>query len=189
MKINSINYNLRQSNPFSEKLTSEYIFLYVKSSAIVNINGTEFTCSENSAVLFKSGTVAEFRSASEAPLLCDCIRFRTSISDQQFIASLDIPLNSPVEISDGSVVQNLIRSLHIEFDRSGKRKTEFADYALKLIFIAVSEEICDSTSKMVVNIPHYRKLETLRGSIYSSPASPWNIDDICSDLEISRMTA
>lgn len=186
MKINSINYNLRQSAPFSEKLSGESVFLFVKSSANIRVDGTEYACRENSVVYFRSGSTAEFRSASEAPLLCDVIRFRTSISDQQFISSLEIPMNCPVDISDGSVVQNLIRSLYIESERSGKRKNEFADYALKLIFIAVSEEIFDSTSKMVVNIPHYRKLENLRKSIYSSPAVSWNIDDICSSLEISR---
>lgn len=186
MKINSLNVNCRQNDPVNGVCMNDYSFLFLRTPSVFRIDSDEHHFPEKTVIIYESGTPQFYRSASKRPLVCDRINFKMNFSEQQFFTGLGIPVDKPLHLSESIVIQNILKCIYTESVHQGKHKNEFADYALRLILIDISEQLSRGSSSVQLTIPHYKELEKLRSKIYSAPMNRWNIDEICSSLNISR---
>ncbi|MBP5578895.1 MAG: helix-turn-helix transcriptional regulator [Ruminococcus sp.] len=186
MKINSITLNCRRTNALGGEMGADPVFLLFRSPVEYIENGTVKHTSGTSAALLTSGYKQSFRPSGAEPMRYDIVSFRTSAADRQYISSMNIPQDTPVEIDDDFVISGILRSMQSHSMHRGKHFSEFMELAMRMIFIALSDAIDGPEKSPEEKIPHYAKLKKLRDSIYEDPVKQWSIDDICKNLHISR---
>ena len=186
MKINRIQLNCRCSGTLGGEMGADPVFLLFRSPVEYISSGSVDRTSGTSAVLLTSGYKQSFRPVKNTPIRYDIVSFRTSAADRQYIASMNLPQDIPVEIDDDYVISGTLRSIQSQSMRRGKHFSEFAELSMRIIFIALSE-ICNRTAPSPEErIPYYAKLKKLRDSIYDEPMNKWSVDEICDSLDISR---
>lgn len=183
MRISKVNINCRQEKPIN---TTDYCFLFFKTPLFFRVDKSEKLFPEKTAVICKNNTPHFYRSANENPVVFDYVSFKMTVADQQYFTSLELPLNKPIRLSEDIVIQNVLKSILAEELYSGKRKNEFAEYALKLIFINMSEQLQHENIIEKMNTPHYKELKELHEKIISEPLNHWNITEICKSMNIGR---
>lgn len=186
MKIIDFRLNIQVSEAVSGDISPEYHFLFTKTPAIFSAGGSEQVLQSETVIIYDCGTEKYYRSPDKKKLTFDRIAFRMNSSDKQFFSDLKIPLNSPITLTESAVIRSLMRSMQLQQIYCGASVDDFNDYALRMIFINVSEQISKNNSSVIIDIPHYKELLKLRRQIYNSPEIRWNISEICSDMNISR---
>lgn len=186
MRIGNLSINRRQYSPVSGVCMNDFFFLFAKSPAVFRIGSEELRFPNKAIIIYQNGSPQFYGSDSSEPLLFDSVSFRMNSSEQQYFAGLNIPLNKPMTLPEYFVIRNILACMHSEAVRCGKRSNDFAEHALHLIFIDISEQIKHIKPAESPDIPHYRELCALRERIFSDPVNRWNIDEICSDMNISR---
>lgn len=186
MRIGNLCVNRRQNSPVSGICMNDFFFMFIKSPAVFRVGGEELRFPDKAVIIYQNGSPQFYRSDGPEPLLFDSVSFRMNSSEQQYFSGLNIPLNKPIALSEYFVIRSVLSCMHSEAVRCGKRSNDFGEYALRLIFIDISEQIRLKKSSELPDIPHYRELCALREKIFSDPVNRWNIDEICSDMNISR---
>lgn len=185
MKIISLNTNCRQKLPVCGASAGNKMLLFFQTPAVIRAERTEFKYPEKTVILYDENTPRFYRSAGNSPLVYDSVEFSDTTVDEQFLSELNIPSNKPLPLLESAVIRNIFSCMQTEAARGGKLKNEFADYALRLILINISEQL-RSNSYASCDIPHYKELKKLREKIYNAPMNRWSIDEICDDMSISR---
>lgn len=186
MKILQINLSCTRDIQ-DRNLTETAFSLYIlRSPAVISINGNQYAVSGSTALILTSDCKKSFRSPSKRNLRFDCINFRPSSSDKQYMSSLRLPVNTPVKIRDDIAVISSVRAMKTNFIRQGQAINELMELYMKIIFILISESYKTASEKNISATPHYYELKILRGSIYENPARKWNSESICQEIGISR---
>lgn len=186
MRIGSLGFNQRHNSPVSGVCMNDFFFLFAKSPAVFRIGGEELSFPDKAIIIYQNGSPQFYRSGNSEPLLFDSVSFRMNSSEQQYFSGLNIPLNKPMTLPEYFVIRNILSCMHSEAVRCGKCSNDFAEHALHLILIDISGQLRHRRPAEIPDIPHYRELCALRERIFSDPVSRWNIDEICSDMNISR---
>lgn len=186
MKINSIKLNCRQDTALGGEMGADPVFLLFRSPVEYIENGSVKRTSGVSAVLLTSGYKQSFKPVKGENMKYDMVSFRTSAADRQYISSLNIIQDAPVSIEDDFVISEILRSMQSQSMHKGKHLSEFTEFAMRMIFIAIADSTAPAEKSPEETIPHYSRLKKLRDSIYEAPMEQWSIDDICKRLRISR---
>ncbi len=187
MKILQISLNCTRDIP--EKLLPETAFsLYLfRTPVIITINGNDTAMYGNSALILTAGCKKSFRSLTQKNVRFDCINFRPSSADKQYMTTIKLPVNTPVKILDDFSIFSSVRAMKANFISQGKSVNELMELYMKIIFIMISDSYyMNIPQKKDILIPRYSELKAVRSSIYANPSSEWNAEDICMKLEISR---
>lgn len=186
MKILQISLNCSRDIP--EKSLPETAFsLYIfRTPVIITINGNDTAMYGNSALLLTYGCKKNFRSLTQKNVRFDCINFRPSSADKQYMTTIKLPVNTPVKIIDDFSISSSVKAMKTNFVRQGKSVNDLMELYMKIIFILISDSYLGIPEKSDVLIPRYSELKAVRNSIYANPSSEWNAEDICMKLEISR---
>ncbi|MCM1506471.1 MAG: AraC family transcriptional regulator [Ruminococcus flavefaciens] len=183
MKINKICLNCTKSRPADIEFNQDFTFFLFRTPVTFRLDGEIITFKESSAVIFSRGRKPDFVAVNKKPVIFDYISFQTSSADRQYMISLNMPINTPVPISDDFVISNTLNSIKSEFSLKGKHHNEFMELSMKLIFISVCET---SARKNEPDIPYYSSLKAVRNAIISEPMKAWSVDEICYNMNISR---
>lgn len=186
MKISSIDLNRQQSAPVSGVCMNSFLFLFAKSPSVFRTGDTDVHFSDKAVIIYQTGSPQFYRSADAKPLISDSIGFRMNTAEQQYFSGLNIPLNKPFELPEYFVLRSILSCIHSETVCSGKCPNDFAEHALHLIFISISEQLQRQCAEKADDIPRYKELCALREEIFANPVSRWNIDEICAAMNISR---
>lgn len=184
MKINSIRLNCRSSAALT--LGNDTALVFFRTPVIFTDGAYGRRISGNSAVLTTGGSSSIFRPSDGNSLRYDLVSFRTSAADRQYIASLDIPLDTPIELRDDLVVPTTLRAVSSRSARRGKHFSEFAELSMKLIFISLSDAANSIMPTPRETIPRYSELKRLRDAIYDDPMNSWSVEEMCGEMNISR---
>ncbi len=186
MKILQISLNCNRDTQ-EKNLPETALSLYIiKSPAILTINGNQHAVSGSTALILTSDCKKSFRSPSKRNLRFDCITFRPSSSDKQYISSLRLPVNTPIKILDDIAVISSVRTMNTNFIRQGQAVNELMELYMKIIFILISESYTAASEKIDAVPLHYYELKILRDSIYENPSAEWNANSMCRKIGISR---
>lgn len=186
MKINKIQLNCHRDTSFGNELGADPAFIFFRSPVVYRQNGVEYTTSRSSAVILSGGYKHDFSPVKGDTLRYDLIGFKTVAADRQYISSMNLPLDIPVELEDDYVISNTLRSMKSQSMRRGKRFGEFMELSMRIIFIVLSEMTASHVQLPEEKIPKYAELKLLRESVYEEPMNSWSVDDMCEDMQISR---
>lgn len=185
MKINSIRLGCRSDSALT--LGNDTALIFFRTPVIFTEGASGRRITGSSAVLTAGGVSSGiFRPTDGNTLRYDLVSFRTSAADRQYIAAMDIPLGTPIELKDDLVISGAIRSISSQSARRGKHFSEFAELSMKIIFISLSDAANAAEPSPEETIPRYNELKRLREAIYDDPVSSWSVEDICGEMNISR---
>lgn len=185
MKINRISLNCQQGSSVNDCSGTDSMLFYFKSPVTFMINGRECRLKKNSAVIFSSYK-QPFHSTDNRPLRYDCVSFRMSAADKQYISSMNLPLDTPIEITDDFVISGLLKCMKVQSLNKGKHSGEFMELSMRMIFISISDGLNTHKDNLADQIPRYYELKILREAIYANPESEWSVDKISAEFGISR---
>ncbi|MDE6034920.1 MAG: AraC family transcriptional regulator [Ruminococcus sp.] len=183
MKITEIHTKCKKQ--IISGISSEYdfIFFMFRTPVTYRNSGEKIHFTSNSAGVFSRGNIPDFLPEKKHSLIFDYVGFQTSSIDKQYMLSMNIPLNTLVPVYDDSVIKNTINSMRNQFSYSGIYRNEFMELSVKILLVSLCEIVVRESQP---DILHYDRLKTLRREIIENPTKPWNIKDICYQLNISR---
>ena len=186
MKINSIKLSCRSELSAPGASSTDSLLIFFRSPVIYVSGSNERRLSACSAIVVTGGYKQSFRPVPGHKLRYDCISFRMSSADKQYISTLDISADVPVELSDEVTISGLIRGMKSQAMHKSRNTAEFLELSMRLLFIVLSDAAEKSPSPEKREIPHYSELKKLRDSIYDDPTGAWDSDLLAAEMGISR---
>ena len=186
MKINRIQLNCRRTSVLGGEMGADPVLLLFRTPVEYIESGRVKRTSGASAVLLTSGYKQSFRPVNGKAMRYDMVSFRTSAADRQYIASMNLPQDTPIALEDDFVISGTLRSMQSQSMHRGKHFSEFMELSMRIILIALSETSERLPYSSEEKIPHYAKLKKMRDSIYDDPVNTWSVDEMCEELDISR---
>lgn len=158
-----------------------YLFLFVKTPAIFQINGEKIVASSRSAIIYDVNH-PHYYYPTHYPYFNDWIHFRIE-NGTDYFKSLNIPLNTIIRIWDDTFICDMTRLMSNEFYSINVNKDVTMNLLLETMLIKLSEVIHMRDSKKHTNI-HYSELVNLRNEIYSNPQIQWRVDTLAEKLNM-----
>ena len=186
MKINRIQLNCRRDTAFGGELGADPVLLFFRSPVMYMEGGKTLHTSGGSAALLTSGYKSTFRPVKGKPMRYDIVSFKTSAADRQYIASMNLPQDTPIELADDFVIAGTLRAMKSQSMHRGRHFSEFMELSMRMIFIALSDAADVPEASPEEKIPRYDELKKYRELIYDDPMNMWSVDDICEEMQISR---
>lgn len=173
-KIRRIGTDARHDKNFTVNRTSGYdcwLFLFVKTGAVFNVNGTDIATKPNTYILYKPGT-PHFYNASEDIYINDWVQFEADISISGVIADQPVYLGNSIGI--GLYMQLICEAFYRENHQSCEHL--LLSMLLELSFISGNSTLKGS---------HSHELAELRKELYKNPEAKWSIALAADRLYIS----
>lgn len=185
MKITGIELNCSRTGTVRTETGSDYQLVFFRTPVVFSVGGSEKMIRSSSAIIFSEGHKQLYRSANGRPIKFDMVSFRPSSADKQYAASMNIHFDTPIEVKDDHIVSNTMKNMKLRSQVKSKHNTEFMDLAMRMLLICLCGEREDIPEK-VLNIPKYPRLKALRDRIFDEPMKEWSVDEICSEMHISK---
>lgn len=185
MKVTGISLDNRRTTAVSGEKFPDFILILFKTPVFLRSGISEKLLCRNCGVIFSGNHPIYIRSADKSNIVTDYIRFRPSPSDMQYIDSLGIPIGKPFQLGETIVAGSIFNVIGLQEFPTEAMKNDFLEASVRMLLINIATQLCTDSSA-VKNIPHYLRLKALRKSIYEFPAERRSIDDICSELNISK---
>ncbi len=183
LKILRMGYNTIHDNSFTVDRPNGYewyLLLLVKSPAVFVINKEEITTPANTLIIYDKNHPHEYR-ANGTEYKNDWMHLEL---DPVLFSQYQIPLNTPLYISNHYYLADLIQKTASEFYSNNPYKEQTIEYLTHILFIKAKEQ-------MEVKTFHpwhsriYEELIKLRSEIYSNPHYNWSIQVMAGRLHIS----
>ena len=185
MRINSIRIGCR-SEMSAGDIGTDSLLIYFRSPVVFFSGGRERNFGAGTAVVISGSYKQSFHAVNGQQLRYDCISFRMSSADKQYLSSLDISVDEPVELKDDYVFAGLIKCMKAQHLKKSRNSAEFMELTMRLLFIAVSEANENYEHTAEKSVPRYGELKKLREAIYDEPMGEWNSDVLAAEMGISR---
>ena len=186
MKISHIKLNCKQSSPSVGETSLDHVLVFFRSPVVLNIGGKQHMLKDGCAIIYSSGSSRSFDPLGDSPLRFDTVSFRTSSAERSYLSSMNVPFDKPILLEDDYVISMVLKSIKSQSIRRSRYFSEFAELAMRLIFIALGEACGEERTSPDEILPHYAQLKALRDSIYDDPINRWSVDEMSADLGISR---
>jgi len=186
MKINSIKLGCRSEHSAGSSGTADSLFILFRSPALFSAGGREQLIDSGTAVIITGSYRQSFRAAHGHRLSYDCISFRMSSSDKQYMAALDIETGIPLKLADDFVMSGMIKCMKSQSLNKSRNTAEFMELSMRLLFISLSDAASRDSHDPKRSIPHLAELKRLRESIFDDPLGEWNSDLLAAEIGISR---
>lgn len=185
MRIYDIGINTKHTNEFKidrPVWKRDYLFLYLRTSAIFVINGKKIVAPKNSAILYHVGTPQHYYANEDT--YSDSFIHLFIDDDYSFFSDLKIPFDTIIELPASKSIPTLLKDIYKEYLSINKNKELTIDLLLKLLFAKISNFIDDS--KDIMKFHKYKdNLSNLRTEIYLHPNKNWNIPTLAQSVNLS----
>ena len=187
MKITKIILGCRRTGTVYGEMSDDYCLYLFRTPVVFNLGGNEKLYAGSSAIMYTGNKRQYFRPQDGKTMKYDIVQFKPSSADKQYAASMNIPFDVPVDLADDFVIASIIKSMKVRIGINGRRNNEFMELSMRMILICMGD-MCSSevTPLPARDIPKYHRFKTLREEIYDDPMRAWSVDEICSELDISR---
>lgn len=185
MRIYDIGINNRYGSTFKvdrSNWTRDYLFLYLRTSAIFIINGEKIFAPKNSVIIYRVGATHLYY-ANESSYCDSYIHFFID-EDYSFITDLKLPFDTIIELPDTKTIPNIMKDIYMEYISLNKNKEKTIDLLLKLLFVKISNFIEDTNDNIKFN-KYYEALSALRTEIYLYPNKLWSIPTLAKSVNLS----
>ncbi len=182
MKINAIGINYTHSSQFSINRPSgsgDYLFLNIKTPALLILEGKEIIAEKNSVVIFRKGTPQVYR-AKEGTYSNDYIHF--DMNGERDIKTL--PFDTILTLPSNKEICKLIKDLYLEYISNNSLREESMDLLMRLLFVKVYELAAYPNQDMKI-YGYFDALLNLRTMIYRHPEEKWSVTRMSNQLSLS----
>lgn len=186
MKINRISLGCKADKPVINEVSLDYTLILFRSPVTFISNGKKQSFKGGCIIIYNSGSLRSFMPSGSTSLRYDMISFKPSSSERSYISDMNIPLDTPVQLADDYIITSAIRSMKSHSIGRSRYSAEFAELAMRLVFIAVSDSVSMPQPSPDETIPYFAKLKALRDSIYDNPLELRTAEDMSAELGISR---
>ncbi len=161
----------------------DFLFLYLKTPCTFVVEDHVYSVTVPSAILLNSNTPHRYF-PSGSRYVDDYLHFAPD-DREIFLKKLTFPLNIPLQISNDSFIQDLLRLIEKEFNPENKNSSKVFTLLIELLMIKIGEE-WDLYQKRTVSIPHYDDLLMVRNRILNSPEKNWKIEELAQQAHLSH---
>ena len=188
MNIQSIIFNCKKldvkANNLNDKSFVLLIFKAFPSSFF--IDNICFNLKESSFMLINSDSFSRLYSDNSSNSFC--ADFFSFSDEKNLITNSNIPFSTLINFKKDFSLQSILDSFCFEVARNSNSFKQFSTVALQLVLIKLNEiyDLDAQNSGSANSLPRYDELCRLRRSISQNPFDNWNINDICSELQIGR---
>lgn len=173
-KIRRIGTDARHDKNFMINRTVGYdcwLFLFVKTGAVFNINGIEITVKPNTYILYKPGTPHLYYT-SEDIYINDWVQFETDIP------ITGVTSDQPVYLGNSVCIGSYMQMISEAFYRGNQQGCEH-------LLLAMLSELSFISDNSTLKGSHSRELAELRKELYKNPMTKWTIAHAAERLYIS----
>lgn len=189
MRMDDIGYNHKHDSNFiidRPDGAGDCLLLAIKTKSIFRENGELKHCLPNTIIIY-TPEHPQYYGADGEEYANDWIHFGFSEQEEELISKLEIPLNEPFPVSDITQISNIIRNMCCEHYSANKNRRESVDLYFRLLLFKINECAEGRTfSGAVTENKYFESLLWLRESIYRWPAKDWNIDNMATEISLSR---
>ncbi len=185
MEITGIELNCHSTGNVNSENLNEFQLVFFRSPIVYSASGSDRVIRSSSAIIFTGGHKHVYRSANGRPIKYDSVTFIPSNSDKQYITSMEIQLDTPLEVSDDHIMSNTLKSMKLYSMKKSVHTKDFMSSAMKMLFICLSGKV-DSGNDQSSAVPKYSRLKALRDSVFDDPLNDWSVDWICKEMHISK---
>lgn len=189
MRMDDVGYNHRHGSDFYIDRpggAGDWLMLIVKSPAIFRIDGKMINTPANTFVLFTPEFPQYYHSDSEE-YYDDWMHFGPDEDEIKLMKELDIPFNVPTPLGNLADVSSIMKNICFEQYSANPNRKESVDLLYKLLLYKINDKISMKFGGSVVTEnAYFEKLLWIRESIYRWPGRDYNIDDMSTELSLSR---
>ncbi len=161
----------------------DFLLLYLKTPCTFVTIKQVYTITSPTIILLDSNIPHRYFPTG-AWYVDDYLHFAPDNRDS-FLEELTFPLNTPLQISNDSFIQNILKLIEKEFNPETKNSGKVFTLLIELLMIKIGEE-WDLYQKQTINIPHYDDLLSVRNSILQAPEKNWRIEDLAQQAHLSH---
>ncbi len=181
MIINAIGLNYTHSNQFAinrPEGSGDYLLLYLKTSAVFQLNGKEVIADKNSVIIYNKGT-SQIYAANQGSYANDFIHF--DADGEHDVRNL--PFDTLLQLPSTKQVSKIMKDLYLEYISNNGNRFESMDLLLQLLFVKLKELVAHKTEDKIYG--YYDALLNLRSMIYRHPEEKWTIDRLAHQINLS----
>lgn len=182
MKINKIGLNYNHSQNFAinrPEGSGDYLFLLIRTSAVLMLQGKEVTVEKNSVIIFNKKTPQIYR-ANQSNFTNDFIHFEA----ENELEIRSIPLDTLFVLPSVKQLGKILKEIYLEFISNNVNREESMDLLLKLLFVKINELVAYKPQNNVL-YGYYDSLLNLRSLIYRHPEERWTITRLAHQVNLS----
>ncbi len=192
MKIGSIGYNyvhdmkkenFRMVKPIG---VGAPLFLLIKSPALFTVNDKVYHVKENSFILLRATTPCSYTADGDV-YTDDWMYIENPSWDEEYVSSLDIPIDEPVYLGNTEELSQIIHVLCYEHYTASDFHEEIEDRYIAILFMKLSRLLKQGRyiSSGALSEKNHRFTQ-LRSNIYTFPDSVTDVDRMAESMGMSR---
>ena len=189
MRMDEVGYNHRHDKNFiidRPEGAGDWLLLIVKSPANFKINGKTIKTPAHTFILYTPEFYQCYYPDTDE-YYDDWMHFGPDDDELALIEELKIPLNTPTPLSNSSDVSSIIKNICFEQYSVNPNRRKSVDLLFRVLLYKLNDKISMrfGGSCMSENA-YFEQLLWIRESIYRWPGRNYNIDDMSSELSLSR---
>jgi AraC family transcriptional regulator of arabinose operon len=161
---------------------SDFLFLYVKTPSTFIIDNKVFSVTSPSIILINSYTPHKYFPTG-TQYIDDYLHFAVK-EKLNFLDELTFPLNTPIKISNDSMINELLEHIKNEHNPENKYSDRIIEFYIRILLLKVGEQ-WDLLQQDNTNIPHYTELLAVRKQLLESPEKVWKVEELSKMANLS----
>lgn len=164
-----------------------WLFLLIKTTAFVEIDGEEFKAKANSCVLFSPQTAIKYRALDDSYIDDWFYFWKGDMKEEEYFANLNIPINKVLHLGNIDELSHIMHIMTYEHYSVDEHHLEIEKHYTEILFRKISR-ILNSTSAVSTKsfIEKNSALTNIRTVIHTMPDTIGNIDDMAKQAGMSR---
>lgn len=182
MNIKRIGLNYTHSQNFAISRpagSGDYLFLLLRTSGIITLQGKEVTAEKNSVIIFNKKTPQIYR-ANQGSYTNDFIHFEADND----LEVRNLPFDTLFVLPSVKQVGKILKEIYLEFISNNVSRDESMDLLLKLLFVKINELVAYKPQNTVL-YGYYDSLLNLRSLIYRHPEEKWTVARLANQVNLS----
>ena len=184
MEICSCGYNFEHDSKFRiarPNGLTEYLFLIIRSTAVVEISGAAVQVAPGSIILIKSGSPHSIAADSDL-YINDWVGFNLDREQEKLLCAEKTVTNRFFCSPEVSSCSEIIRLMQKEWLGQSSSRNQNMNLFLKIVFNKYYEISHDSR----LNKAYFRELSGIRERIYNSPLSKYTVGMLADEIHLSK---
>lgn len=188
MRTDDIGYHHKHDGDFCMQRpegSGDWLLLLLKTPTIFRIEETELSVNANAFIIFTPDFPQNYRADSEE-YIDDWLHFEPDTEEAALMKQLSIPLNRPVQLSNITVLSDLIKRMSFEHYSAHVNRKVVVDLYFRILLYKLNEQM---HTKYADQIPdeglYFDQLLWIRVSVFRWPEQDWNADVFAKELRLS----
>ncbi len=181
-ELHALGIGYRHDSSFSIERpegSGDNLLVIFKSAAKVKINGIFVSVPPDTAIVYGKNSYQCYCADGEA-YANHWVHFDFA-EDTAFLKRINLPLDTIINVTDISSVENILTQISVESVSDGENKSECIDLLLKLLMAKLG----DGAKKNEHHSVHYNALCALRAEIYRSTGKCGSVAELAEKLLLS----